>query len=89
MSLSLKINLITTDIFVSSRCSDSLKSSLFTADIRSLDVFISEVPEIPAIGIDTMKKLAKKLKFNYKADTFENPFQRVSARISVFDVVAN
>lgn len=28
-----------------------------------------------------MKKIAKKLKFNYKSDTFENPFQRVSARI--------
>ncbi|KAG4073284.1 hypothetical protein HA402_008630 [Bradysia odoriphaga] len=45
-------------------------------DIRNLDVFDSEVPEIPDNGIDTMKKLVKKLKFNYKPDTFENPFQR-------------
>lgn len=67
------------------KSSNSLKS-FFTADIRNLDVFIQQVPEIPALGIDTMKKIVKKLKFNYKPDTFENPFQRVSARFRIFVV---
>lgn len=71
-------------IFIERNISNILWSKKFnplTADIRNLDVFKSDVPEIPAIGIDAMKKLVKKLKFNYTADTFENPSQRVSREI--------
>lgn len=50
----------------------------FAADIRSLDIFNNEVPTLPVSGMDAMRKITKKLKFNYKANTFENPFQRVS-----------
>ncbi|KAJ6635353.1 ATP-dependent DNA helicase 2 subunit 1 [Pseudolycoriella hygida] len=45
-------------------------------DIRTLDIFQSQVPELTAAEIDTMKKMIKKLKFTYKLDTFENPSQR-------------
>lgn len=55
-------------------------NNFFTADIRNLDVFDSEVPEIPDDAVETMSKLVKKLKFSYESDTFENPFQRVSFR---------
>lgn len=51
---------------------------VFTADIRSLDIFDRDVPAVSNEEIEVFRKLTKKLKFKYNVKMFDNPYLHVN-----------
>lgn len=56
-----------------STCKTLILFFFFAADIRKLDIFEKDVPEIPSDGQFAVQKIIKKLRFAYSDRMFGNP----------------